>query len=70
MLVVRPGFVRTKMTTGMSEAPLSVDPEAVAEIVVKALRKGRETVYAPGPLRFVMAGLKTLPRPVFRKLPR
>ena len=70
VLVVRPGFVRTKMTAGMEEAPLSVDPEAVGEIVVKALRKGRETVYAPGPLRFVMAGLRTLPRPVFRKLPR
>lgn len=70
VLVVRPGFVRTKMTAGMAEAPLSVDPEAVGALVVKALRKGRETVYAPGPLRFVMAGLKTLPRPVFRKLPR
>ena len=38
-------------------------------VIVSALRKGRETVYAPGPLRFVMAGLKSLPRPVFRRLP-
>lgn len=70
VLVVRPGFVRTKMTAGMPEAPLSLDPQAVGEVVVNALKKGRETVYAPGPLRFVMAGLKTLPRPIFRKLPR
>ena len=66
---MRPGFVRTRMTQGLPEAPLSVDPQDVARIIVSALRKGRETVYAPGPLRFVMAGLKSLPRPVFRRLP-
>ena len=69
VLVVRPGFVRTRMTEGLPEAPLSTDPDAVAAIIVKALRKGRETVYAPGPLRIVMTGLKALPRPLFRRLP-
>ena len=69
VLVVRPGFVRTRMTEGMTEAPMTINPQDVARIIVTALRKGRETVYAPGPLRFVMAGLKTLPRPLFRKLP-
>jgi decaprenylphospho-beta-D-erythro-pentofuranosid-2-ulose 2-reductase len=69
VLVVRPGFVRTRMTQGLPEAPMTVDPQDVARIIVAALRKGRETVYAPGPLRFVMAGLKSLPRPVFRRLP-
>ncbi len=69
VLIVRPGFVRTRMTAGMDEAPMTIDPQDVAAIIVKALRKGKETVYAPGPLRFVMAGLKTVPRPLFRKLP-
>lgn len=69
VLVVRPGFVRTRMTEGLQEAPMTVDAQDVAKVIVTALRKGRETVYAPGPLRFVMAGLKSLPRPVFRKLP-
>ncbi len=69
VLVVRPGFVRTRMTEGLAEAPMTVDPQDVAAVIVTALRKGRETVYAPGPLRFVMAGLKSLPRPVFRRLP-
>ena len=69
VLVVRPGFVRTRMTQGLAEAPMTVDPQDVAGVIVTALRKGRETVYAPGPLRFVMAGLKSLPRPVFRRLP-
>jgi decaprenylphospho-beta-D-erythro-pentofuranosid-2-ulose 2-reductase len=63
-------MVRTKMTTGMPEAPMTTDPEVVANIVVAGLRKGKNTVYAPGPLRFVMTALKTLPRPVFRRLPQ
>jgi decaprenylphospho-beta-D-erythro-pentofuranosid-2-ulose 2-reductase len=57
------------MTAGLEEAPMTIDPEQVATIIVTALRKGRETVYAPGPLRFVMAGLKSVPRPLFRRLP-
>lgn len=71
VLVVRPGFVRTQMTAGLAEAPLTVDPDAVATVVVAALRRGRSaTVYAPGALRILMTGLKALPRPVFRRLPR
>ena len=69
VLVVRPGMVRTKMSAGLKEAPMTTNPDVVAAIVVSALRKGKETVYAPGPLRYVMAALKTLPRPIFRKLP-
>lgn len=68
VLVVRPGMVRTKMTTGLPEAPMTTDPDVVAKIVVAGLRRGKNTVYAPGPLRFVMTALKTLPRPVFRRL--
>ena len=69
VLVVRPGFVRTRMSAGLPEAPMTLDPEQVAAIIVTALRKGRETVYAPGPLRLVMAGLRSVPRPLFRRLP-
>jgi decaprenylphospho-beta-D-erythro-pentofuranosid-2-ulose 2-reductase len=69
VLVVRPGFVRTRMSAGLPEAPMTIDADQVAAIIVTSLRKGRETVYAPGPLRLVMAGLKSVPRPLFRKLP-
>ncbi len=68
VMVVRPGFVRTRMTAGMPEAPMTVDATDVATAIVSGLRKGKHTVYAPGPLRFVMAAMKTLPRPVFRKV--
>jgi len=69
MLVVRPGFVHTKMTAGMDAAPFSTTPEAVAERVLHGLRTGAHTVWAPAVLRPVMAVLRHLPRPVFRRLP-
>lgn len=68
VLVVRPGFVRTKMTRGRDAVPLSVAPEQVATTVVDAVAAHRELVWVPGSLRVVMSGLRHLPRPVFRRL--
>jgi decaprenylphospho-beta-D-erythro-pentofuranosid-2-ulose 2-reductase len=69
VMVVRPGFVHTKMTEGMEPAPLSTTPEAVAAAIVHGLERGTETVWVPGPLRYVMSVLRHVPRPIFRKLP-
>jgi decaprenylphospho-beta-D-erythro-pentofuranosid-2-ulose 2-reductase len=67
--VVRPGFVHTRMTEGLKPAPLSTTPEAVAAVVVDAVRTHKELVWAPAPLRFVMSALRHVPRPIFRRLP-
>jgi decaprenylphospho-beta-D-erythro-pentofuranosid-2-ulose 2-reductase len=69
VLVVRPGFVRTKMTAGLDPAPMSQVPEQVAEVIVAGLRAGRRTVWAPPAMRWVMSVLRHLPRPLFRRLP-
>jgi decaprenylphospho-beta-D-erythro-pentofuranosid-2-ulose 2-reductase len=69
VLVVRPGFVRTRMTAGMDEAPMATTAEAVAAATVKALQAGRETVWVPGALRPVFAVFRHLPRPVWRRMP-
>jgi NAD(P)-dependent dehydrogenase (short-subunit alcohol dehydrogenase family) len=70
LLVVRPGFVRTRMTAGLPVAPFSTTPDAVAEATAHALRSGRaHTIWIPGVLRFVFALLRHLPRPVYRRLP-
>jgi decaprenylphospho-beta-D-erythro-pentofuranosid-2-ulose 2-reductase len=69
VLVVRPGFVKSKMTEGLEKAPLATTPEAVAEAIVTGVRKGRHTVWVPGAMRWVMSGLRHTPRAVFRKLP-
>lgn len=67
--VIRPGFVKTKMTDGLKAAPLSQTAEQVAEVVVNSVRNRREQAWAPAAFRPVMSILRHVPRPVFRKLP-
>jgi decaprenylphospho-beta-D-erythro-pentofuranosid-2-ulose 2-reductase len=69
VLVVRPGFVHTKMTAGRDPAPLSVGPEEVADAVVAGVAARKELVWVPAAMRFVMSGLRHVPRPLFRRLP-
>jgi decaprenylphospho-beta-D-erythro-pentofuranosid-2-ulose 2-reductase len=69
VLVVRPGFVRSKMTAGLAAAPLSQTPEQVADVIVAGLAAGRQTVWAPPMMRWVMSALRHLPRSVFKRLP-
>ena len=68
VLIVRPGMVRTRMSAGLPEAPLTVDADAVGEAVADNLLHGPTVVWVPGALRWVMAVLRHLPRPVFRLL--
>lgn len=70
VLVVRPGFVHTRMTSGLDPAPLASTPEAVARVVLAGLDSGAHTVWAPPALRWLMVALKLLPRPLFRRLRR
>jgi len=68
VMVVRPGFVHTKMTAGLKPAPFSTTPEAVADVILHGVRRGADTVWAPPLLRWVMAVVRHLPRPLFRRL--
>jgi decaprenylphospho-beta-D-erythro-pentofuranosid-2-ulose 2-reductase len=69
VLVVRPGFVRTSMTTGMAEPPLTVDADDVAAAVVAHLSGPSRIVWVPRAMRLVMSALRHLPALVFRRLP-
>ncbi|MGW3092700.1 MAG: decaprenylphospho-beta-D-erythro-pentofuranosid-2-ulose 2-reductase [Streptomycetaceae bacterium] len=68
VMVVRPGFVRSKMTEGLPETPLATTPESVATAVELGLRRRSETVWVPGALRVVMSALRHVPRGLFRRL--
>jgi decaprenylphospho-beta-D-erythro-pentofuranosid-2-ulose 2-reductase len=68
VMVVRPGFVRTKMTAGLDAVPLSTTADAVADAIVDGLARGAHTVWVPRVLRLVMTALRHLPRAVFRRL--
>ena len=68
VMVVRPGMVRTRMSNHLSEAPMTCGKEEVARVVGKNLIRGPVVVWVPGRLRLVMAVLRHLPRPIFRRL--
>ena len=68
VLVVRPGFVHTRMTRGLAPAPLATTPQALARVVVDGLDHGAHTVWAPPALRWLMISVRMLPRPLFRRL--
>jgi short-subunit dehydrogenase len=70
LVLVRPGFVIGRMTTGMSPAPFSSTPDQVADAAVRALRTGRGEVWVPALLRPVFALLRHAPRALWRRMPR
>jgi decaprenylphospho-beta-D-erythro-pentofuranosid-2-ulose 2-reductase len=70
VLVVRPGFVRTRMTAGMAPAPLATSAEDTAAAVLAGLRRGGHTVWAPAATRWLMSALRHLPRGAFRRVAR
>lgn len=69
VMVVRPGFVYTKMTAGRRAPPLSTTTDAVAAAIVQGLARGSEIIWVPAPLRVVMSALRHLPRRWWRRLP-
>jgi NAD(P)-dependent dehydrogenase (short-subunit alcohol dehydrogenase family) len=70
VLIVRPGFVIGRMTAGMDPAPLSSTPGQVAAATAQALAAGRRTVWVPWALRPLFFGMRLLPQPVWRRMPR
>jgi decaprenylphospho-beta-D-erythro-pentofuranosid-2-ulose 2-reductase len=69
VLVVRPGFVHTRMTEGMKAMPFATTPAAVANATVAALARGRRTVWSPAVLRPVFSVFRHLPGFLWRRLP-
>lgn len=70
VLIVRPGFVRTRMTAHMDDGPFATTAEQVAAATVRALQRHDDQTWVPGIVRWVMAVLRHLPRPLFRRLSR
>ena len=69
VMVVRPGFVRTRMTAGLPDAPFTVNPAEVAGAVVRGLETNASVVWVPPILRAVFAVVRLLPAAIFRRLP-
>ncbi len=67
--VVRPGFVRTKMTSGLKPAPFTVESSAVAEAIVEGLETRAPVIWVPPVFRAVFALVRLFPRALWRKIP-
>ena len=66
--ILRPGFVRSKMTTGLKEAPFTTGVDEVADVAVKGLSSHKRVITSPPVLAYVFALLRHLPAPLWRKI--
>jgi decaprenylphospho-beta-D-erythro-pentofuranosid-2-ulose 2-reductase len=66
--LLRPGFVRSKMTTGDPEPPFTTGVDEVAKNVMKGLASGERVIWSPPILRYVFFVLRHLPAPLWRKV--
>ena len=69
-MVVRPGFVHTKMTAGRKPAPFSTSSEAVADAIVAGIRNRSGTIWVPPLLRGLGVVMRHLPRALWRRVER
>jgi len=66
--ILRPGFVRTRMTKSMPEAPFTVNRDVVGKLAVKLLQSGEPIGYAPSILKWVALVFTLLPKKIFRRI--
>ncbi len=67
--IVRPGFVRTKMTIGLPAAPFACNPDRVATDTVRGIRREQAVIWSPTVLRWAFAVMRLLPQSAWRRLP-
>lgn len=69
VLTVKPGFVDTKMTEHLDlPAPLTAQPQKVAQAIFKAAKKKKNTLYVLGIWWLIMTIIKSIPEPIFKRL--
>lgn len=69
VLTVKPGFVDTPMTAGLAlPAPLVASPERVAADIVRAVARGKDSIYTPWFWAQIMLVIRALPGFVFKRI--
>ncbi|WP_380057101.1 SDR family oxidoreductase [Falsihalocynthiibacter sp. SS001] len=68
VVTVKPGFVDTAMTWTVEGMFLVSSPEDVAETILKAVKKKKNTLYTPFFWRYIMMIIRSIPEPLFKKL--
>jgi decaprenylphospho-beta-D-erythro-pentofuranosid-2-ulose 2-reductase len=68
VVTVKPGFVDTAMTFGMDGLFLVASPQEVGERIARAAEGGTDVLYVPWFWRWIMAAIRAIPEPVFKRL--
>lgn len=68
VLDVRPGFVRTRMTAGLTPPPFAGDPDRVARDIVRAIQSDVPILYTPRIWAGIMGVIRHVPRAAMRRL--
>ncbi len=68
VLTVKPGPVDTAMTWGLGRLPLMTTPDRVAADILKGVSKRRNVIYTAAIWRPVMAVIRAIPEPIFKKM--
>ena len=68
VVTLKPGFVDTPMTAGMRHGVLFVSARRAGRAVHRAIERRRDVAYIPWFWRPIMAVIRALPEPVFKRL--
>lgn len=66
--ILRPGFVKSKMTTGLDTPPFTITSEECGRYGVLALKSKNLVTWAPSILKYVSLVFKLLPSSIFHKI--
>jgi short-subunit dehydrogenase len=68
VVTLKPGFVDTPMTAGIAQGPLFVSARRAGRAIHRAIERRRDVAYIPWFWRPIMAVVRALPEPVFKRL--
>jgi decaprenylphospho-beta-D-erythro-pentofuranosid-2-ulose 2-reductase len=68
VVTIKPGPVATPMTAAMKQSPLFASPRRVGRGIRRAIERRKDVVYIPWFWRPLMAVIRSLPEPLFKRL--
>lgn len=70
VLLVRPGYVHSRMSAGVEPAPFAVTLAESRDAILRGYARGRSVVYVPSALQVVFGVISVLPRRVWAAVVR
>jgi decaprenylphospho-beta-D-erythro-pentofuranosid-2-ulose 2-reductase len=68
VVTIKPGPVETPMTAVLGKMPLMIPAADAARQIIVAAERGVRLAYIPWPWRFIMAIIRAIPSPIFKRM--